>query len=205
MQNKKLKAAIIAFTMLLGTAFVLIVSELIITSSVPVSLSKGVNFIDSQNEFLSYEGTWVIENEQHGTPLNSSSISCTKQTGKCTESRAYIFQNSLFVATDFHKILNWDSNFIVFENDDAICAKYTYTINVEKSELSGIKEIKNNEHETCKDKNLKKLNLKLVDGYDVWIKEREKKSLLILNILLIGAIFTIGFIKIYKIYRTRQK
>ena len=201
MKNENLMAAIIALAMLLGSAFVLILSELIITSNVPVSLSKGVNFIDSEKEFLIYEGTWVIENEEHGTPLNSSSISCTKQTGKCTESRAYIFQNSLFVATDFHKILNWDSNFVVFENDDAICAKYTYTIDVQKSELSGIKEIKNNEDEMCKGKSSKKLNLKLVDGYDVWVKEREKKSLLFLNIFLIGAIFIIGFFKIFKIYR----
>jgi hypothetical protein len=201
MQNKKLMAAITALAMLLGSAFVLILSELIITSNVPVSLSKGVNFIDSEKEFLIYEGTWVIENEEHGTPLNSSNILCTKQTGKCTESRAYIFQNSLFVATDFHKIISWDSNFIVFENDDAICAKYTYTINVKKGELSGIKEIKNTEEEMCKGKSTKKLNLKLVDGYDVWVKEREKKSLLFLTIFLIGVIFIIGFFKIFKIYR----
>jgi len=201
MQNKNFKTAIIVLAMLLGSVFVLILSELITTYNIPVSLSKGVKFIDSENEFISYKGTWVIENEEHGTPLNSSNILCTKQTGKCTESRAYIFQNSLFVATDFHKIISWDSNFIVFENDDAICAKYTYTINVKKSELSGIKEIKNNDDEMCKDKNSKKLNLKLVDGYDVWIKEREKKNFLFLNILLIGVIFVVGFFKIFKIYR----
>ncbi len=196
-----MKYAVIALAMLLGSAFVLILSELITTYIIPVSLSKGVKFIDSENEFINYSGTWVIENEEHGTPLNSSSISCTKQSGKCTESRAYIYQNNLFVATDFHKILNWDSNLIVFENDDAICAKYTYTIDVQKSELSGIKEIKNSEDEMCKDKNSKKLNLKLADGYDVWVKEREKKSLFFVNIFLIGAIFLIGFFKIFKIYR----
>jgi hypothetical protein len=90
---------------------------------------------------------------------------------------------------------------VVFENDDAICAKYTYTIDVQKSELSGIKEIKNNEDEMCKGKSPKKLNLRLVDGYDVWVKEREKKSLLFLTIFLIGVIFIIGFFKIFKIYR----
>jgi hypothetical protein len=201
MQNKNFKTALIVLAMLLGSVFVLILSELITTYNIPVSLSKGAKFIDSENEFISYEGTWVIENEEHGTPLNSSNILCTKQTGKCTESRAYIFQNSLFVATDFHKIISWDSNFIVFENDDAICAKYTYTINVKKSELSGIKEIKNNDDEMCKDKNSKKLNLKLVDGYDVWIKEREKKNFLFFNILLIGVIFVVGFFKIFKTYR----
>ena len=72
---------------------------------------------------------------------------------------------------------------------------------MKKSELSGIKEIKNTEEEMCKGKSTKKLNLKLVDGYDVWVKEREKKSLLFLNIFLIGALFVMGFFKIFKIYR----
>jgi hypothetical protein len=204
MQNKNFKTALIVLAMLLGSVFVLILSESVLMNSVPVMLSNNTKFnmIDSENEYLNYEGTWVIENEEHGTPLNSSNISCTKQTGKCIESRAYIFNNSLFVKTDTHQILSWDTNFIVFENDVAICAKYTYTIDVQKSQLNGIKEIRNTEKEICSNglagKNLK---LKLVDGYDVWAKEREKKSFLFLNILLIGVIFVVGFFKIFKIYR----
>jgi hypothetical protein len=204
MQNNRLKIALIILAMMLGSAFVLILSELILMNSVPVMLSNNTKFnmIDSENEYLNYEGTWVIENEEHGTPLNSSNISCTKQTGKCIESRAYIFNNSLFVKTDTHQILSWDTNFIVFKNDFAICATYTYTIDVQKSELNGIKEIKNTEKEICSNglagKNLK---LRLVDGYDVWIKERERKSFLYLNFLLIGAIFVIGFFKVFKINR----
>ena len=197
-------AAIIALAMLLGTAFVLILSQLILKNSVPVMLSNNTKFnmIDSEIGILNYEGTWVIENEEHGTPLNSSNISCTKQTGKCTESRAYIFNNSLFVKSDTHQILSWDSNFIVFQNDFAICATYIYTIDIQKSELSGIKKIKNTDKEICSNgKAGNNLKLKLVDGYDVWVKEREKKSLLFLNIFLIGAIFVIGFFKIFKIYR----
>jgi hypothetical protein len=62
--------------------------------------------------------------------------------------------------------------------------------------------IKDTDKEICSNgKAGKNLKLKLVDGYDVWVKEKEKKSFLFLNILLIGVIFAVGLFKIFKTYR----
>jgi hypothetical protein len=196
-QNLKKYLTIFILTLTCCGVF-LAITEMWVSTKVPVMPLSPVNNHDTfWNEgYVVFEGTWVIIDDEHGTPLNVSKIVCRKERNECVESRAYIHNNSfLKVESDTHEIVKWSDDIIIYKNS-AGCVEYTYNATRNPVQVAGVRTSLNKQDELCS-KIAPSLKLRLDKGFDVWQKEQAKYRPVILNtiglllILLCGCYFSI--------------
>ncbi len=83
------------------------------------------------DQYVSAEGTFVIEGEKQGMPLQTSKITCWRSWNACVEATASIFPSDwsiINVDMDFHEIERWDEHEIVTKPDDKLCVRYSMRI-----------------------------------------------------------------------------
>lgn len=107
----------------------------IVRQSPPVVLAGDQGVSDHSWDDFGYvyaRGTWVMENEEIGSPFNDASISCYRGIMKCMASTAEIVktsdgQNLLVNSLDSFDIDRWSADTIVYSNANG-CTRYTVTI-----------------------------------------------------------------------------
>ena len=87
---------------LAGTIAIFTVSVQIVNSAVPVNLPVGPHVYTSlwDERYVSASGTWVIDNDRHAFPLNTSEITCRRPDSFCTATTARIDYNTLTLESE---------------------------------------------------------------------------------------------------------
>lgn len=154
------------------------VSEMYVRSQVPVSLYGHSIFVDLWDDgYVALEGTWVMENEKHAYPLNTSTIVCRVRTKECTDSSAKIHAGStpLLKATeDVHEITSWNKDTLIYQTS-ALCVDYVYTVSRATKQVSGIRKAKSGANPSCSDQR-PEIKLRLTNGWDTyWQMEKDAR------------------------------
>lgn len=177
LQYKSVKVAAIVCAMLVGLVAVVSAVNLYVSRVVPVSLLGYSLFVDSWDRgYVSAEGTWIIENGKHAFPLNTSTITCLRESGSCIDSSARIFTGTgtglLSVEAETHLITKWDNDTLTYTTESE-CVDYVYTITRATKQVSGLRK-RNTKSEpgTCSSVE-DELRLRLADGFDVYWKMRD--------------------------------
>ena len=85
---------------------------------------------------MAASGTWTIEGQNHGSPLNMSHIQCLRSEGLCRAAEAYLTAGYLNAELELYEIKKWDSSTLEFVTD-AACVTYEYVINRRTEKLTG--------------------------------------------------------------------
>lgn len=125
------------------------------------SLHVGTEF---WSEFVSAKGTWIMEGEEQGLPLQSSEIECRRELGLCIEATAIIMEgNHLTVWLEVNRVERWDDYEIVTRPREHECTRYTLRISRSQRSVTGLRSTKKTAG-TCLHIEAKDFRLKLEDG-----------------------------------------
>ena len=90
--------------------------------------------------YVSAEGTWVLEGDKSGTPIQFTKIKCRRSKNTCLVAQADTFKMSsvhlLDVGADNVPISKWDETTIIYKTE-ADCVSYVYTINRTSKRVNG--------------------------------------------------------------------
>jgi hypothetical protein len=148
--------------------------------------------VHKSEDYLLTEGTWILEGEKHGYPINHSRINCSKSRGTCEvldmnfiipsldqDSKSY----SLFFMEEEFKIVSWDKQEVI-SHKKTDCRSNIMTINELKNEVLMI--VRDTTDEGCefllgkRFEPLKKPRIaRLLPGWDIstqYWDSREKKT-----------------------------
>jgi len=152
-----------------GFAGIMAVHFLYSSSKVPVSLhGDGRVYLGGwDGGYVSAQGTWTIEGQDHAFPLNTSEISCVRADGFCYEAEARLSDGYLSAEFVRHKIINWDDGTLEFGSERA-CVSYVYVINRSTERLTGRRLKKSTTDESCRIVTLEPdLRLSFVNGFNL--------------------------------------
>ena len=126
--------------------------------------------------YVSAEGTWISDTGL-ANPIQSSSISCLRDSMVCVEARGEVSNDGyLIVDTNLFDIGTWNEREIVTKPDDSAvgCTRYIMRFDrIQKQVTATRTTIKNTDECSGIDKN--PIHLYLGDGLDAWNKLRDKK------------------------------
>jgi hypothetical protein len=127
------------------------------------------------NSYASAKGTWVIEGQEQGIPLQTTEIQCYKEMNQCFEATAML-QDGDYLASwlDTHEIDRWDDVEIVTKRD-LNCVRYTMRISRVQKTVSALR-AKINDSTTCKSVQDPDLRLRLADGMEALKTYNSKRS-----------------------------
>lgn len=136
-----------------------------------------IDLSDYGYEHVTVSGTLAsTAGDQIISPLNTNEFACDNSTGECRLAQAEIFNGSLLsTSTESFPIDSWDKNFIVFKTspESGQCVEWTYRIDRIKKELVGFRESATNyNQDRCMGIGLGKLEVKVVDGWEIVRKLR---------------------------------
>ncbi len=135
--------------------------------------------IYSDDGYVSTEGTWVLEGEQIAWPIQTTKITCRRDTRECVEITARLTvpgvdedgdSYMLHVDSRSWSVLSWDSNQII-ARDPGRCRTAVLTVGLQSQEVYEI--TSNNEGKECSESPLRGLSLekprmaRLVAGYEL--------------------------------------
>lgn len=149
----------------------------VVGAAVPVSLvgDGRANVGSWDSGYVSTMGTWVIDQERHMSPLNSSEIGCYRDQKECYEAQAGIFSGYLSPALERYPISRWDASSIEFVNN-LPCVIYTYVIDRATQKLIGRRLKKEAAPGECDLSIQSDLRLSFVNGLDVVNQLRREKA-----------------------------
>jgi hypothetical protein len=136
-------------------------------SMVPVSLQSGSVWTGSWEGYVVARGTWIMDDEQIYSPLQTSQIICRKPPMTCVGADAELFSGTLLsVNVREYYVNNWDSNTITFTLGSR-CVEYIYTIDRRNERVIGTRKTLSTSGE-CLPLSDKPIKLSLSDGFKVW-------------------------------------
>lgn len=98
---------------------------------------------DEPGALVKAHGTWVLDNEQIGSPLNEVEIACHREWGTCLASTAELMPNSgrHILVTDLHDfpISSWTHDAITFGEANG-CTRYTVTVSRRSRSVTAFRE-----------------------------------------------------------------
>ncbi|HEV2557866.1 MAG TPA: hypothetical protein VGU45_04500 [Microvirga sp.] len=136
-----------------------------VETQVPVKLRPGgsVETAMWDRGYVAANGTWVVENGP-ARPLQFTNIGCFRSDNTCRAATAEIAGgNILSLETATYKVTRWSETTLIFVNNDAPCADYTYTISRANQRVVGTAAPRRNTAESCP-AGEEALQLSLVDG-----------------------------------------
>ena len=162
------------------------IGDLIVKINVPVHLPSFS--IYESKDFVSVEGTWVIEGDDQYSPLQTSKIKCDHFTNQCKEAQGSISPDDysfLKVELDTYDIVEWTDQHLTYVNNNPLCVFYRYTIDWSTKSVTGIRvkrkdKVNDKGCEGLKDE----LRITLKDGLEVYLKQDEKYTPKIISQLL---------------------
>ena len=101
-------------------------------------------------------------------PLQTSKITCVKETKTCRIATARIFRKQVAVDDDTFDIKNWTDQLISFDDDSAICSIQHYTINRSAESLQIVSKKKEGVTEAACENSPDEQHISLKKGWDVY-------------------------------------
>lgn len=99
-----------------------------------------VNTISWDRGYVTAKGTWVLEGDKSGSPIQYTKIRCRRNKNTCLVAQADTFKMSNFhlldVDADNIPISKWDETTIIYKTE-ADCVSYVYTINRASKRVNG--------------------------------------------------------------------
>ena len=138
--------------------------------ALPVNLSGYFFYDQNWSSFVSAQGTFVIENEKQGIPIQTSKVECWRQWNTCVEATAMVMPGTtklLSIDMTYHDIERWDEHEIVTKPVDAVCARTTMRISRDQKLVTQLRS-RISQEGTCKGFEAEDLHIRLEDGFKVW-------------------------------------
>jgi len=149
----------------------LIVASAVVKVRVPVSLPPTAYVYSLGDGFVSARGTWIIEGEKQGFPLQTSEIRCERDIRRCTAATAEVgYGDQMHADLDFYEVAEGGESRIVFVDDSPACVRYIYTIDLLTQSANGVRmKLDKPRIATADCERLEKqLRLTLKGGFEVW-------------------------------------
>lgn len=114
-------------------------------------------------------GTWIIEGDRMANPLQTTKITCRKETMLCDSSTAEISDRRMMLNADRYEISEWTKTHVVFSDDSPLCVSYIYTLNWATKSVTGVRTKKKSLPPNTTDCNTlqSELRLTMKDGFRV--------------------------------------
>jgi len=175
--------AFTVFCVLAAVAAVLMesvdVMNMYVASQVPVGLPPSVMVIKTGDNLVRAKGTWIRSGLSAGDalayPLQTSTIDCNREEGRCIEARATVANTLLDAEAIVYDIDSWSDNVVVMRND-TFCAVEVYTIDVNANAVSGSGKRTRKDVDMCKLRpgDEETWTYRLSDGFPVYWDLRQK-------------------------------
>ena len=94
------------------------------------------------SSYVEVSGTWIMENEESGNPVQTSRVTCYKAWNACLESTASIVPGTsadLDLDHEFLEVERWDDHEIVTKPRDFGCVRYTMRISRSRSSATKLR------------------------------------------------------------------
>lgn len=118
---------------------------------------------------MTTSGTWVIEGQKQGYPLQTTTIKCEKELMRCAASTAMVLADEYLSADlDFYEVVSWENSRIVFVDDAPLCTSYVFTIDLATKSTNAIRRKKTApaDIERCAAVIHEELRMSLKDGFE---------------------------------------
>jgi hypothetical protein len=120
----------------------------VMESRVPVNLPYFSGITPIMDGYVKATGTWVIDGDQQGFPLQTTEISCERDLKRCTSATAQVMLGKqLSVHLDVYDIVSWEKSRIVFVDDSPTCVSYVFTMDLASKSVAGVRRKKPSEDE----------------------------------------------------------
>lgn len=129
----------------------------------------GVRFAD---DYVSAEGSWISDTNL-ANPIQSSKITCLRDSMLCFESRGQLSEEYLVVDTNLFDVETWNEREIVTKPDDAACTRYIMRLDRIQKQVTATRTTEKKEGCTL-DLDDKPIHLYLGDGLEAWRKVRNQ-------------------------------
>jgi hypothetical protein len=169
-RSKVTSKARIAVELLLASA-VLVLASVVVLKSKEVSSPFLPHFVfshDGTKGTFYGQGTWQLEDDESGLPIQSTTMRCYRQLMSCDEATVVISDNLMLpIEINTLKVQQWTADSIIVRGPTVICAEETYTIDLRTEFITGIATRKS----ACADEKGWPRRLRMIDGYDAsWIR-----------------------------------
>jgi len=161
--------------------------------AIPVAVTPFKDFYERWEEgYVSLAGSFASDtiDPKEELPLQTSKITCIKETKTCRIATASIINSSqVAVDDDTFDIKSWTDQLIAFDDDSAICSVQHYTVNRAAQSLQITSKKKPNVTEKVCQTMLDEQHITLQKGWDVyWAKVQayEGKNGLYFHLLLVA-------------------
>lgn len=131
-------------------------------------------------EYVSAKGTWIIEGQEQGIPIQTTELQCYKALGQCIEATAMLQDGDyLAVWLETHEVDRWD-DFEIITKRDLACVRYTIRISKVQKTVTGLR-AKIDNTEACKQVGSADLRLRMADGIEALKGYKSKRREAILT------------------------
>lgn len=140
MGRKVLRWVLIIGVLLIVWIATLWVASSVVKARVPVDLPPFLSIVPVGDQYVSVEGTWVIEGQRQAFPLQATEIRCERAMGRCSSATAQVMLgDQMHVDLGFYDIVSWEKSRIVFVDDSPLCVRYVYTIDLISKSVNGVR------------------------------------------------------------------
>jgi hypothetical protein len=102
----------------------LLLSGVVVASRVPVSLPYGIS-VDRVGDYVFVSGTWVIDGDKQGFPLQTTEIQCDRTLLRCSSATAQIgYGGQLTTMLGHYQVVEWGADRVVFVYTSPLCVSY---------------------------------------------------------------------------------
>jgi hypothetical protein len=145
MRQRILRAVGILLGVLVLWIALMFLAGAVMQSRVPVNLAPFSSVTALSDGYVNATGTWVIEGDSQGFPLQTTELSCEREFKRCTSATAQVMMGTqMHVHLDTYQILNWEKTRVVFVDTAPSCVSYVYTIDLATKAVSGVRTRKPN-------------------------------------------------------------
>lgn len=120
--------------------------------------------------YVSAKGTWTMTNDEIASPLQTTHITCYRESGRCLEAIAKLSEDDpdvfLRLDTEEWEIERWDEHEIVTKPNQYNCARAIRRFNRSQKQVTGIRSTIKTDG-SCDATNVKELHMILVDGFTI--------------------------------------
>jgi hypothetical protein len=145
MRQRILRAVAILLGLLVIWIASMFLAGAVMQSRVPVNLAPFSSVTVLSDGYVNATGTWVVEGDSQGFPLQTTELSCERELKRCTSATAQLMLGAqMRVHLDTYEVVNWEKTRIVFVDTAPSCVNYVYTIDLATKAVSSVRTRKPN-------------------------------------------------------------
>ena len=177
MRHRVIRTVIVFLGILILWIALMFLAGAVTQSRVPVNLAPFSSVTPLLDGYVNATGTWVIEGDNQGFPLQSTEIHCERELKRCTSATAQVMMGTqMYAHLDTYEIVSWEKTRVVFVDTSPSCVSYIYTIDLATKSVSGVRKKKPNATGALGDCSTydKELRLSLRGGLEVTKKLQDE-------------------------------